>query len=425
MSYDQRSKIQTCFEARSLARVWIFLVTFPHQIRRFGNSRFTIAMSTQQKDNEHEDSDSVQQEEEEDVTSMTLEERREVVTNLSTLLEKEYIFPVVAQEMVQLLDKNITREDGKGYHSITDPRELAKRLTDDLQSISHDKHLKIKFCPEDVQKMRTYEKGKVDADEDDTTSAKKNGVTGDDLPPDMLKGLQFGNFGFKEVKILLGNVGYIDLAGFCSADLAGDTAAAAMNLVAHCSALIFDLRNNSGGSPSMIQLLTSYLYDGREKIHLNSFYWRPRDVTEQFWILPYVPGKRMPLADVYVLTSPKTFSAAEEFTYNLKNLKRATIVGETTGGGAHPGGTEIVADRFFVWLPKGRAINPITETNWEGKGVEPDIKVDSINALETAHLTALEKLIAECKDPVYAKLYTRHLDILKKKHSKKGDSDSK
>jgi retinol-binding protein 3 len=135
----------------------------------------------------------------------------------------------------------------------------------------------------------------------------------------------------------------------------------------------------------------TYLF-GPEPVHLNELYWRPGDSTQQFWTLPYVPGKRYVGKPVSVLTSPRTFSGAEEFSYNLKNLKRATLVGETTGGGAHPGGPERVNDHFAVWLPTGRAINPISKTNWEGTGVKPDVEVPADQALATAHLAALRKL---------------------------------
>jgi C-terminal processing protease CtpA/Prc len=127
-------------------------------------------------------------------------------------------------------------------------------------------------------------------------------------------------------------------------------------------------------------------------VHLNDIYSRPDNQTHQWWTLAFVPGKRFTGKSVYVLTSKMTFSAAEEFTYNLKNLKRATIVGETTGGGAHPGGQQRVNDHFAVWVPTGRAINPITKTNWEGTGVQPDVAVSADLALKTAHLAALEKV---------------------------------
>ena len=212
------------------------------------------------------------------------------------------------------------------------------------------------------------------------------------------------NFGFKELKLLPGNIGYLDLRGFVDAKWGGETAVAAMNFLSNASALIIDLRNNGGGSPSMIQLITSYLY-GPEPVHLNTFYYRPSNSFSETWTLKEVQGKRRPDIPVYILTSNKTFSAAEEFTYNLKNLKRATIIGETTGGGAHPGGVVPAGDRFTIFVPNGRAINPITKTNWEGTGVKPDIEVKAADALHTAQVKALEELAANNKGPgsgVYA-----------------------
>lgn len=343
-------------------------------------------------------------EEEPATEPITRQERFEVATNIIRLLRENYIFPETAQEMVDQLDQNI---NDNTYDSITDTQKFAHRLTEDLQAISKDKHLKVSFNPKVVQEFRAY------LEKDDGKVSEER-----------LREMQFGNFGFKEVKILLGNIGYIDLRQFCDTKVAGETAVAAMNFVGHCDALIFDLRNNGGGSPSMIQLLTSYLYDDRKPVHLNTFYWRPEDELQQFWTLPYVPGKRLPNADVFVLTARCTFSAAEEFTYNLQNLKRATIVGETTGGGAHPGGTEIANDRFLVWVPKGRAINPITKINWEGTGVEPDIKVAKEKALETAHVKALENLISKNTEPTLRSLYAKHLETLKDELKKDDDNES-
>src|SRR5262249_31347733 len=102
--------------------------------------------------------------------------------------------------------------------------------------------------------------------------------------------------------------------------------------------------------------------------------------------------------DVYVLTSARTFSAAEEFTYNLQAQKRATVVGETTGGGAHPGGTRPINEHFAMFVPTGRAINPITKTNWEGTGVKPDVAADADEALAKAHELAVKKLLANTED---------------------------
>jgi C-terminal processing protease CtpA/Prc len=140
----------------------------------------------------------------------------------------------------------------------------------------------------------------------------------------------------------------------------------------------------------MIALISTYLFGKRT--HLNDLWERKDDATDQYWTLPYVPGKRLEDKPVYVLTSKQTFSGAEEFSYNLKNLKRATLVGETTGGGAHPVSGHRIDDHFMIGVPFARAINPISKTNWEGKGVEPDVKVTASDALTTAEKLALEKV---------------------------------
>ena len=148
----------------------------------------------------------------------------------------------------------------------------------------------------------------------------------------------------------------------------------------------------------MVALISSYLF-GAEPVHLNDLYWREGDSTHQWWTLPYVPGKRYgDKRPVFLLTAKRTFSAAEEFTYNLKNLKRATIVGETTGGGAHPGGGRRVNAHFMVWVPSGRAINPYSKTNWEGTGVKPDIDVPADQALKVAHIEAMKKVLEKVTD---------------------------
>ena len=134
-------------------------------------------------------------------------------------------------------------------------------------------------------------------------------------------------------------------------------------------------------------------------MHLNDFYVRETDSKREFFTSADVAGRRYGKdKPVYVLTSNRTFSAAEEFTYDLKNLQRATIVGETTGGGAHPGGVRPITQYFGIWLPTGRAINPITKTNWEGTGIEPHIKVPAEQALTAAHLDALKKVRASATD---------------------------
>jgi len=143
---------------------------------------------------------------------------------------------------------------------------------------------------------------------------------------------------------------------------------------------------------------------------LNTMYFRNGDRTEEFWTKPDVPGRRYEGKDVYLLTSRHTFSGAEEFAYNLKNLKRATIIGETTGGGAHHGENRKLSDHFSVYLPLARAINPITKTNWEGTGVKPDVEVPEQQALKTAYIMALTRAMDKEADPNMKNRYKRSIE---------------
>jgi hypothetical protein len=302
--------------------------------------------------------------------------RAKIVNSVSAALNEHYVFPEVAKKMEASIRQKLK---AGAYDKITNSAELAEVLTGDLREVSKDKHLGIRFAPPPPPG--------VDPNAPPDAAAREK----------FRRHMASTNFGFEKVERLEGNVGYLDLRGFVGAEVGGETAIAAMNFLANSDAVIIDLRKNGGGHPSMIQLITSYFFD--EPTHLNSFYIRKGNTTDQFWTSAHVVGKRMTDVPVYVLTSGRTFSAAEEFTYNLKNLKRATIVGETTGGGAHPVRSHYLADvRIMAFIPFGRAVNPITGTNWEGTGVAPDIQVPADNALQTAHLDALKKLQGKAKD---------------------------
>lgn len=312
------------------------------------------------------------------VALLTPNEQQTVVDSIRSKLNANYVFPEVATKMSSSITSKL--ENGI-YKSILDPQEFATALTQDLQAISQDKHLRVTFAP-----SRIAEQQQAVTPEDSIAYLNRQ-----------VNAMKRNNFGFKEVKIMAGNIGYLDLRSFSNVAYAGETAVSAMNFLSNADAIIIDLRNNGGGSPAMIQLITSYLFESNP-VHLNNFYWRPSDQNSQTWTLPHVSGKRSADTPVYVLTSSGTFSAAEEFSYNLKHLERATLIGETTGGGAHPGGSVVATDRFMVWLPSGRAINPITNTNWEGTGVSPHIKTPAADALDVAYKNALELLIKNNKD---------------------------
>lgn len=290
-----------------------------------------------------------------DEAPLTADDRRQTIDALARALNEGYVFPETAEKMAAMLERNL----GAGaYDDATSARALAQRLTVDLRAISQDKHLSVVPTP-----RRAAEAG--------------------ESAPNPMANLGADNFGFKKVEILPGNVGYVRLDGFFDGEDAQTAAAAALAFVRHADALVFDLRFNGGGSPEQIRFISSYLFD--QPTHLNSFYDRLGNKTEEYWTLAEIPGERFaPDLPVYVLTSTYTFSGAEEFSYNLKNLGRATIVGETTGGGAHPVTGVRLNDRFIARVPFARAHNPITKTNWEGVGVAPDIDVPAPEALDRA-----------------------------------------
>ncbi len=306
--------------------------------------------------------------------------KQTIVDEISKLLNQNYIFAETAKKMEEQIRSRLKNGD---YDKLSGAREFALAVSRDLSTVSKDRHLGFAFAPEmaaEIMRQRSQNENEAKAArERELTAAKRN------------------NFGFRKVEQLPGNIGYLDFRSFASADQAGGTAVAALNFLAYCDAVIIDLRQNGGGDPSQIQLISSYFFP--EPTHLNDLYYRANDTTENYWTLPYVPGVKPVAADLYILTSARTFSGAEEFSYNMKSLKRAILIGETTGGGAHPTNAMIVQEKFILRVPVGRAINPITKTNWEGTGVAPDIQVPAAQAFDKAYTMALEKLSAKASDP--------------------------
>jgi len=285
--------------------------------------------------------------------------REAAMTRIGELLVESYVFPDQAQRCAERLDQLAAAGE---LLDVERPEAFAEALTRELQDVTHDKHLRVtpggrppaEPSPEEEENRFRNELARA----------------------------RMSNFGFENVLRLPDNVGVLDLRGFYEVEPARDTAVAAMNFLANSDALIVDLRQNGGGDPAMVQLLCSYLF--AERTHLNSLFWREGDRTEEFWTLDELPGKRMPDVPVFVLTSHYTFSGAEEFAYNLQTRGRATLVGETTGGGAHPGGPQVVNEHLTIFIPTGRAINPVTGTNWEGTGVVPEVAVPAGDAMKAA-----------------------------------------
>lgn len=288
-----------------------------------------------------------------------------LIEGVCETIRTNYVFPDLGEKTAAHI---ADRANSGAYDDLSRP-DLAAALTRDLRAFTKDLHFSAQALPEGWTPPEASQAPVV---------------------PDPR---EMAPFGVHKVERLAGNVGYLDLRGFFPAEFSEEAILSAVRLLQGSSALIFDLRANGGGDPATVQLLCSYLFDPAEPVHLNSLYFRPTDQTTEFWTKPAFPDLAMPDTPVYVLTSSHTFSGAEEFSYNLQTRKRATIIGETTGGGAHPVDSFPVANAIAVLVPTGRAINPVTNTNWEGVGVKPDIHTPAEQALDVALLQAYSRLI--------------------------------
>lgn len=310
-------------------------------------------------------------------------DKQEIVDKIAQLMQDHYVFPEVATQTGDHLKRQLAAGKYDG-HSNYD--SFSEALTKEAQSIANDRHLRIRLMPPKPLGENTLEQ-RVD---------------------DRLRALEKGRAhagGFAAARILEGNIGYLDLRGFVAPQWGAPVVDRAMGLLQNTDALIIDLRKNGGGSPAMVQYLCSYFFD--KKVHLNSIYRREGNQTEEFWSLEKVGGPKRSDVPLFVLTSSFTFSAAEEFTYNMQTQKRAMIIGETTGGGANPGGGFPINEKLMIFIPTGQAINPITKTNWEGKGIIPDVQVGEVNALEKAI-----EIATAAADTHRQKNKTKHKELL-------------
>jgi C-terminal processing protease CtpA/Prc len=286
-----------------------------------------------------------------------------LVRRVAAEMEGRYVFPDVGRRVAAQLRAATQRG---AYRRMRADEALATRLTAELRAATGDGHLTVEYTATPLP-------GPDSAAEAEMNRRDRVQYYGPQL-----------NFGFSKVEILPGNVGYIDVRVFAPLDWGAPTATAAMTFVAHTEALVIDLRRNGGGHGEMVQWLISYLM-GSEPRPLSGEYSRARDATVQSWTLPWVPGPRFgPTKPVYVLTSRRTFSAAEAFAYNLQALRRAIVVGESTAGGAHPYENVKLDAHFVLGLPTSRSVNPITGGNWQGTGVRPDVAVPADSALAVA-----------------------------------------
>jgi len=297
--------------------------------------------------------------------------RGETIEKLSKMLSDSYVYPETGKKMAKQLNDNL--KNGK-YDNIEEFGQFGASLVNDLYEISKDKHLAIYYSPSQVEDIKKLEMLSESEKEEHTKKEIENSSK--------------TNFGFENLEILSSNVGYLKLSRFDMVNSASsETAFTAMKFLANTDAMIIDLRENSGGYPTMVQLLGSCFYDYQEDENTILFTSHIPSTGEviPYRVLPGLPVKRMVKTPLYILVNKNSISAAEIFAYNLQKLGRSIIIGEQTNFGVNgTKGPEILNDYFIIKLPFETSINPITKTNCEGVGVIPDIKTEGVDALDKA-----------------------------------------
>ena len=279
---------------------------------------------------------------------------KELIGEIKPLMLKRYIFLDQAKAVITHLEQ---LEEEQHFEQYTTAEELAEAMTQAMRSINQDKHLGV-FPPRTVVQKQS-------------TEFKPNyrGVISRYSNP-MIPSFQY-----------FGTIGYFDMRYFGGGERNYDKIDAVMTQLKEADALILDLRSNGGGSPRTVQYLCSYFFD--EHKLLTSLYSRFDDHTDEYWTVE-VKGQKRPELPIFVLTSSRTFSGAEDFAYTMQGYGKVTIIGEVTRGGAHPTRAHNLSGGFRVRIPFARSIHPVTKSNWEGIGVQPDVQVPQDEALEKA-----------------------------------------
>ena len=294
----------------------------------------------------------------------------EVIDALVKKLDDHYIFPDKARQMETALRQR--QREGK-YDTMSDGKQFAIQLTDDMRAVVRDLHMSVFFSPRPVP-----------ADGAAGAPPASQAEWEQRVPADKRQVMrQMANRSVEQVEHLTPRIGYLKVSGFPPSFLMAESYAAAMNELADTDGLIVDLRNNGGGGADTVALLVSYFVDQRTR--LNDIWDRDTGISTQYWTQDKLDGKRYGgKKPVIILAGAGTKSAGEDFAYTMQAMKRATVVGERTWGGAHPARPYRLSEHFLAVIPGRRTISPITQTNWDGVGVIPDVAAKSDDALAVA-----------------------------------------
>jgi hypothetical protein len=294
-------------------------------------------------------------------TALNELERQRVLDAVIANLRAHYVDHVVAEHMA----KGLIAKQKSGEYAIKDATVFADRITKDMRATSGDMHLELFYSQERLPDQRAEPSAEEQARH--------------------RRRLEEMNCAVAKAEILPHNVGYLKMDWFPETSICEAQVRGALARLNHADAMIIDLRDNRGGFPEMVLLVASYLFDHPE------YMFNPREAPSvQAWTRSPVAGNELADKPVFILTSRTTFSGAEQFCYNMKNLKRAKLIGETTGGGAHAGVLHRIDDHFGLAITEVRTVNPYGKNDWEGVGVEPNVKAE--DALETAKEMALEEM---------------------------------
>ena len=316
-----------------------------------------------------------------------------LIDSLNNVLNDHYVFPEKAKSIATYLEFQLKQT---AYSKdLQNPQQLAEQLQSDITKIHNDPHMHLNYDPGfHVQQYLVPTKEEINITK---------------------KYWKENNYAFTKVEILPGNIGYFTFNVFVDdVENAKPTITSALRFLSNTSAIIIDLRENYGGSPDMVSQIESYFFN--VKTHMNDLINRSAKDTTFFYADPKKADSLNLLMPVYILTSHNTFSGGEDFSYGMQKANRAIIVGENTGGGAHPQMPFSVGQGFVISVPFARSINPVTKTDWEGTGVIPDVETKASNALLTARelIFKNQMLVAKDEKEKYKSEFYLHTILLEK-----------
>lgn len=306
---------------------------------------------------------------------LSAKEKREIVQATASAYADGYVFA----DKGRLIANQVRRRFNAGsFNSIDQPEPFAAALTRAVRDAVPDRHIEI--LPPEPHAAGSSAPAQSQAEQ-----------------LSWVDRLRRRNYDFVRVERLPGNVGLLQLNSFPPPEIASESAAAAMIFLKHSDALIIDLRDNGGGTGDMVRFLASYFFPVQTRLSRTFRRAGNPQVTYDTTLMT-VPGERMPTIDLFILTSGRTFSAAEAFAFALQQQGRADVVGEKTGGGGNAGDYIELGHGFRAFVPDIHVSSPIDDSSWEGRGVQPDISAPAAESLTVAHREALRRLLAKTAD---------------------------